>query len=211
MTNQPEINVFDQAPQIIHQLELLMLLSACGSVTRVEYAALPNLKPGIFGDLKDGGFDTLGKYLPDESTVKIDPDKCRKLDNEYGAELGSVELIVLVHELAHFVSHIGVGQPTMRSWVHFKTSKAEDLERVAQAFTYLWIRRRQDSNLMTVFAKMSEHSPRDYRQWEAELCKTEKFETAWGMATIDLWLTSSRITGPDWLMPPGDAKGILDI
>lgn len=201
-----------QIQDIIHQLELLMLLTIQKLVPSVNIDDLPPLKPDILDDLREGGIDTLGRYFPKTSSVIIDRKKCEKLDGQFGSPHGTVEKIVLIHELAHFVSHIGIGEPTKRDWRNFENAKSWDVERVAQAFTYLFIRRTEDQVLMNVFARLSAGQSEKYQQWEKDLSTEQVFDMAWGKAVIDLWKTSFRISHPDWEgLSPDDVNGILDV
>jgi len=57
-----------------------------------------------------GGFDALGKYSLGDSTVTIYVDSCRKAESEYsdgGWKLENLIKVVLIHELAHLITHKG--------------------------------------------------------------------------------------------------------
>jgi hypothetical protein len=109
-----------------------------------------------------GGLDLLGKYTFKDSTVTIYVDSCRKAVKRYlpADSLDSLIKVVLIHELAHLMTHRRCLQSNQNKSDHF-------WEYTAQCATYAWLKHFGDKEARKVFVRLSPHQPFIYRTWES--------------------------------------------
>jgi hypothetical protein len=117
-------------------------------------------KKGMYDEEAPGpcGLDLLGRYCFDNSLVTIYIDSCKEVEQWYDVPLDRLVRVVLIHELAHLVTHrgFGAGKPLPP---HF-------WEYTAQCGTYTYLQR-HDQEALKVFKKLSSHQPFIYRTWES--------------------------------------------
>ena len=109
-----------------------------------------------------GGIDVLGKYSPTDSTITIYVDSCRKVDLVYGdgRKLERLIKVVLIHELAHLITHKGfnpknLGKENDHVW-----------EYTAQCAAYAYLKIHGEPEDLKIFEDLSPHQPFIYRTWE---------------------------------------------
>jgi hypothetical protein len=105
-----------------------------------------------------GGLDLLGRYHFKGSLVTIYIDSCRKVAQWYDVSLDPLIHVVLVHELAHLITHRGFGAKENLS-PHF-------WEYTAQCATYAYLHRNNDKALK-VFQQLSPYQPFIYQTWQS--------------------------------------------
>jgi hypothetical protein len=105
-----------------------------------------------------GGLDLLGRYRFKDSLVTIYIDSCRKVEQWYDVSLDPLIHVVLVHELAHLMTHRGFGAKENLS-PHF-------WEYTAQCATYAYLHRNNEKALK-VFQKLSPYQPFIYQTWQS--------------------------------------------
>lgn len=108
--------------------------------------------------LGEGGLDLLGRYRFDNSMVTIYIDSCRKVQQWCDVPLDQLVHVVLVHELAHLMTHRGFGARESLS-PHF-------WEYTAQCATYAYLQC-HNKEALKVFKKLSSYQPFIYRTWES--------------------------------------------
>jgi hypothetical protein len=129
-----------------------------------------------------GGLDLLGTYRRHDSLVTIYIDSCFKAARKYNVLLGDLIDVVLIHELAHLVTHHGFVTSNLSS--HF-------MEFTGQCLTYAYLKsnadhyagfgylesnadsyarwghlKAKDDRILKVFEVLSKRQPFDYRTWE---------------------------------------------
>jgi hypothetical protein len=119
-------------------------------------------KKGVYDEeasgLGKGGLDLLGRYRFDNSMVTIYIDSCRKVEQWCDVPLDQLLHVVLVHELAHLMTHRGFGAQESLS-PHF-------WEYTAQCATYAYLHR-HNAEALKVFKKLSPYQPFIYQTWES--------------------------------------------
>jgi hypothetical protein len=103
-----------------------------------------------------GGLDILGRYRRADSLVTIYIDSCRRAARRYNVDCGNLIEVVLVHELAHLMTHRGLDVDDLSS---------SFMEHTAQCATYAYLKQ-QDPEALEVFQHLSPHQPLIYRTWE---------------------------------------------
>ena len=97
-----------------------------------------------------------------------------------------VERVVLIHEIAHSVTHLGLNP----IWKNFKNATKEDVEGMAQSASFIYLRD-NDPAAVETFKIMSDDSPTEYRIWEKYQDQTnEQFQRA-------LFRISGRMVGKE--------------
>ena len=104
-----------------------------------------------------GGLDLLGKYRRHDSLVTIYIDSCLKAARRYKLECDSLVDVVLVHELAHLMTHRGFDVDDLSS---------SFMEHTAQCATYAYLKPR-GGEALKAFELLSTHQPIIYRTWES--------------------------------------------
>jgi Zincin-like metallopeptidase len=113
----------------------------------------------------DQGADTLGDYRK-ENLITL---YRRNIENyaRYAAlEVTTVAEVVLVHEIAHSVTHLGLSEKLNgKCWDDFWCSKcSDDVEKYAEFGSWLYLTSSK-SALIPTFERMQKDSPEKYRTW----------------------------------------------
>jgi hypothetical protein len=141
---------------------------------RLPYFNRGILKKGEFQDdgcLGRGGFDALGTYQLRYSTVTIYVDSCRKAVKRYGVDYQALIQIVLIHELAHLMTHRGFLEHEGASDQNWE-KPPDNLtmhhlwEYTAQCATYAYLRKYSVKEALMAFATLSEQQPFEYKTWK---------------------------------------------
>jgi hypothetical protein len=110
-----------------------------------------------------GGLDLLGKYTFKGSMLTIYVDSCRRAVGRKYRGVDSLEgliEVVLIHELAHLVTHRGLTPtPKQNESDHF-------WEYTAQCATYAYLNSYRDPKILETFERLSPRQPFIYRTWE---------------------------------------------
>jgi hypothetical protein len=111
------------------------------------------------------GKDILGQYDPVETTVTLNMCKIKKYALRHGFHFEDIITIVLVHELAHFITHLAKSRKCWGNWKEFESAKSETIEQFAQEATNLALRAAGYGHLVHVFDSSSRHCPPKYDTW----------------------------------------------
>jgi hypothetical protein len=122
--------------------------------------------------LDDDGL--LGVYYSSKSKIEIFLDNCSKVADHLGQTPGLIAQKVLLHELAHLVSHLGGFKGTCLvcteeasfNWSDFGDGAAELKEHFAQLGAYLANLDLYNDDLEVAMAELSKHQSPRYRSWE---------------------------------------------
>lgn len=119
-------------------------------------------------DLDEGiereGIDFLGLYEPKKIRVTLCVCRIRNFASRHGFHLDDVIKIVLIHELAHFVTHLGMSKSQVY-WNGFCKAESETQEEFAQEATYLLLKVADYGHLVHAFDSLSNHCPPKYNKW----------------------------------------------
>jgi hypothetical protein len=119
-------------------------------------------KKGVYEEkasgLGEGGLDLLGRYRFDNRMVTIYIDSCRKVEQWCDLPLDQLTQVVLVHELAHLMTHSGFGA--------LESLPPHFWEYTAQCATYAYLYH-HNKEALKVFKKLSSYQPFIYRTWES--------------------------------------------
>jgi hypothetical protein len=120
------------------------------------------------------GIDVFGQYDPTESLITLCMCRMRRFATRHGFQFEDVVTIVLIHELAHFVTHRGKSGDC-ESWAIFEANDSETeeeskkvIEDMAQQATHLYLRVARYGRLVQVFDSLSNDSPDRYKAWRHE-------------------------------------------
>jgi hypothetical protein len=122
--------------------------------------------------VKSKGIDFLGLYEPNKVTVTLNICRIVKLCARHGFQREDVIKIVLIHELAHFVTHLGTTE-CKAHWEDFCKAESE-AEEFAQEATHLLLRAAGYGYLVHVFESLSPLCPPQYNKWQDKWRETWK-------------------------------------
>lgn len=117
------------------------------------------------------GIDFFGQYDPEEREVTLNICRMRRFATRYGFQFEDVVTTVMIHELSHFVTHLGKSDLS-KCWVAFGKSEpgkpglAETVEDIAQQATNLYLRVASYGQLVQVFDSLSNYCPEEYKTWQ---------------------------------------------
>ena len=116
--------------------------------------------------IREKGIDFLGLYSSTPASVEITLFMCRirRFAARYGFHFEDVIKITLIHELAHFVTHLGRSVDP-ECWVAFGNAEPKHVETTAQQATHLYLRVAGYGQLVQVFDSVSHHCPEIYNDW----------------------------------------------
>jgi hypothetical protein len=178
-------------PQLKQVLIIITGLSQICDLEKPENLPKKNfrIKPCPRSDIEDvdegvltNGIDFFGQYDPDKMEVTLQICRMRRFATRHGFHLEDVLTIVVIHELAHFVTHLGKSDSS-KCWVEFGKSEPETVEDIAQQATNLYLRVASYGQLVQVFYSLSDYCPEKYNTWrdtwkEHFKNKDSSFETA---------------------------------
>jgi hypothetical protein len=144
--------------EIIHLLKTKRLFPCRRDEQRNVDSANTQIMPCIF--------DLLGCYeiTNDSSRIVLYRKLCAIVAQELKIPLENLLTIVLIHETAHAVSHLGQDEFS-NIWEHFNLAPTADKELVAQLMTYLYCRETDAKHLMEVFQTLTNHEDSRYTSW----------------------------------------------
>jgi hypothetical protein len=165
----------EPAEPLIPPLEQVVIFATMlGYICKLKPQRLPGkpfgFQPCPFPDpenLDEGfgikGIDFLGEYQPSEVIVTLFICRIREFSAKHGFHPEDVTKIVLIHELAHYVTHLGISD-TGACW-DFCGAKSESKEDFAQEATHLLLRVAGYGHLVQVFDALSHLCPPKYDTW----------------------------------------------
>jgi hypothetical protein len=122
------------------------------------------------------GTDTLGLYEPEPPNNIITIFHLSV--QEYAAfrrlEAALVAKVVLIHEIAHSVTHLGY--LSEKQWENFGKADTKTKEHFAQLATWLYIDLISSQPLLRTFKRMSDNSPPKYQTWKDVVDKHRTIE-----------------------------------
>ena len=115
------------------------------------------------------GVETLGTYFPAAAdlawpTIEIFPRRIQRFAEVHAFSPTHVQQVVLVHELAHYVTHRGMRGP--KYWKDFPNAGRAHKEKLAQIATWLFLTKAGLETHLHAFWFMSQRSPQEYQSWE---------------------------------------------
>ena len=112
------------------------------------------------------GTDTLGCYSPHTNNqITLYWNSIESFGKLVGIAPKLIARIVLLHEIAHSVTHLGMNNGKIRRKWDFVKASSADIEEAAQALVYLFLVARRYEPELGVFEIMSKHSPPEYQTW----------------------------------------------
>jgi hypothetical protein len=139
----------------------------------------PLLRTAIIDNLareKRGGPDWLGCYCPEDRLIEIYLSRCDHAAREL--RIGAQALVwhVLIHELAHFVSHVGIELDACRKkfgdgrskgcWTPFDKMEETDVEKIAQIASYAFGEIFKQASIVEVMRFIWPYEADIYRTWK---------------------------------------------
>jgi hypothetical protein len=154
--------------------QVVIFISNLGYICGLEPQLVPNeafeLSHCSSGDSEQsdggigiGGIDALGRYDSGKVVVILDFGRIAKLCATHGFHREDVVKVVLIHELAHFVTHLGTNSGAC--WEGFCDEESEKKEDAAQESTHLLLRVAGYGHLVQVFDALSQLCPSKYNTW----------------------------------------------
>lgn len=164
-----------------------ILITGLSHICALEHPELPDhpfvIEPCRENDIEDvdegvdrEGIDFLGQYSlneKNETTVTLNMCRIRRFANRHGFQSEDVIKIVLLHELAHLVTHRGRSQ-CPKCWVAFDAAASEQKETMAQQATHLYLRVAGYGQLVHVFSEVSHRCPLKYNDWPGKWKQSTK-------------------------------------
>jgi hypothetical protein len=114
------------------------------------------------GGIGTGGIDALGQYDSAEVVVRLDLCQIAKACATHGFNREDAIKVVLIHELAHFVTLVGTNSGALQGGSPDEKDYTED---VAQEATHLLLRVAGYGHLVQVFDALSQLCPPIYDSW----------------------------------------------
>jgi hypothetical protein len=116
--------------------------------------------------IEKNGIDFLGHYEHQLNDITVTLYVCRimKFCARHGFQREDAIKIVLIHELAHFVTHVGMSN-SGAYWEDFWKPDSGEKEELAQEATHLLLRVAGYVHLVNVFDSLSYLCPAEYNAW----------------------------------------------
>ena len=116
---------------------------------------------------KEKGFEALGTYhaLEADPFITLYRNAIQEYSQEHDLDPNLVTKVVLIHELAHYITHLG-NAPVGGIWKNFSNASQNDKEGTAQVATWLFLRKYGHNDEMTVFNKITSTAPPEYKKWK---------------------------------------------
>jgi hypothetical protein len=146
------------------------------------------------------GMELLGVYIPSERKIVIYDVVCKMVG--HGLKLArekDLVSVVLAHEAAHAVTHLGEDLQG-RIWDTFEIASDEDVELFAQIYDLLHVKN-ADPNLEKVFRELATRQSRVYNTWTAYENKP--------VPEVNDALIEARLKPPS-LKPPSPTRKLIE-
>ena len=108
--------------------------------------------------------DILGEYAPDRGEIVIYEKMCRMAATTLDVDVEALKRVVLTHEIAHAVTHLGVDSRG-HSWRYFDLALVADKEMFAQIYSLRYFKDKSKALHETIFRKLAEHQDGQYNTW----------------------------------------------
>jgi hypothetical protein len=118
--------------------------------------------------LKESGTDWLGIYVHSSDRplrIELYLSRCWRTAKFLGVRAKDLVDVVLTHEAAHFVSHIGIGGYNHMQWGGFSTASRADKEDVAQIACWGVFTVFERPELIKVMRTLANHQSDVYNSW----------------------------------------------
>ena len=110
-------------------------------------------------------FDVLGTYNPQDHHVMMYTKLIETTANELGVDFDVLYAVVLVHELAHAVTHLAYDEDG-EVWSWFSFAKVEAKELLAQLLPFIVFRECKMLPHLAAMEKLSHHQPSVYNEYK---------------------------------------------
>ena len=121
----------------------------------------------------------LGEYSPLDEAVTLYPPMADLVAGDLGLQLpggsgygptpgtysANLQVLILIHEMAHAVSHLGLNLDG-QSWQGFRDAPRAWHETIAQYYTSWVLRQSGEDDLASLFTALVQKQPAEYRFWE---------------------------------------------
>lgn len=109
--------------------------------------------------------DILGEYYPDKQHVIIYDAMCTLCAREIEVPEEDLVKVVMLHEAAHAVTHLGNDPNGLMKWNNFGYIPSDDLEMFAQAYAYHSLMQERNREALSVFETLAKHQTARYNLW----------------------------------------------
>jgi hypothetical protein len=119
--------------------------------------------------LKECGPDWLGRYLStsnEPAGLELNLSRCWRTAKFLGVRAKDLADVVLTHEAAHFVSHIGIGRYMHTPWENFSEASRADKEYIAQVACWGVFTVFERSDLMKAMRTLARYQSDVYNSWK---------------------------------------------
>lgn len=135
--------------------------------------------------LESEGMHFLGLYHfkaePAEATdITLFISRCLRTGDKLGLERRHIIDVVLIHEAAHYITHLGkciVGRH-VDAWPEFVNDE-DAIEDVAQSATYFYLKASVDHARLHSFEILSRHQPNRYKTWDKWKARQTTGDSFW--------------------------------
>jgi hypothetical protein len=177
----PWIPRSEQVRILIHGLARICDLQEPPNPPKKEFARRPCPPRDVENldeEIPSKGIDVFAECDPSKSLITLCLCRMRRFATRHDFQFEDVITIVLVHELAHYVTHEGKSHSCGR-WDTFGESGSEDvIEDIDQQATHLYLRVARYGKLVQVFDSLSNDCPHRYKTWRSEWKKQTRLATS---------------------------------
>ena len=118
--------------------------------------------------LRESGPDWLGRYyhgsdMPER--IELHLSRCQRVARFLSVSARELVQVILTHEAAHFVSHIGIGGFNHSIWESFSNASSDEKEHIAQAASWVTFSVFARPRLNQVMEKLATHQSEKYNSW----------------------------------------------
>jgi hypothetical protein len=164
-----------------------------------------SMEENLDGGIEADGIDFLGRYEYGQDGITVTLNICRIMhfSARHGFQAEDVVKIVLIHELAHFVTHLGTAFGNY--WEDFGKATPEQKEDFAQESTHLLLRVAGYGHLVNVFDAVSHLCPTKYNIWRKAWKERPKKNNDLGVVLCDFrWRVFKK-------RDPTDTEDVMDL
>lgn len=125
----------------------------------VTFARPTNAEVNKWGTRQIPLVDVLGRYFPEERKIVLYTNIIAQVAKHLGVSRSILKEVVLVHEIAHAITHFGEGQ-NGAIWEDFAYAPTRDKELLAQLLSFIWFQQRGSSQHLEAMLQIN-RSPQD--------------------------------------------------
>jgi hypothetical protein len=118
--------------------------------------------------LRERGPDWLGRYyhkFDEPERIELHLSRCWRTAKFLGLRAKDLAAVVLAHEAAHFVSHIGIGGYKRRRWEDFSKATTAQVEHAAQVASWGLFTVFERPDFIKVMRKLANYQSDVYNSW----------------------------------------------